>query len=189
MKELWNLIPATAVFIALGIVGFFGGIMLLLSGERQWLPLFFTTLIFLFIVFVLSLRKLSRIRWKQTAAGFLLSGLLLSIWPLHQLYLDTRPTVSAEIDAYMYMPFQEDSNLQVLGETPTVEFKGELPRLDGATALYPVYAATAEMLYPEKWYDPYDSEVMVNTTPDAYLNLFNGTVDAVFAAGPSEGQL
>lgn len=163
--------------------------MLLLSGQRVWLPLFFATLVFLFIVFLLSQRKLSNTVWKQTVLGFLLLATLLSIWPLYQHYLDSIPTVSAEIDAYMYMPFQEDSMLQVLDETPTTEFEGDLPRIDGATALYPVYAAAVEMLYPEQGYDPFDSEVMVNTTPDAYSNLFDGTVDAIFAAGPSEGQL
>lgn len=189
MDKIWGFIPSALIFFALGFIGFIGSMMLLLSGGREWLPLFVAILIFLFVIFVLSQRTLSRKRWKQTAIGFLLAATLLSVWPLYELYLDSIPTVSAEVDAFKYMPFQEDSMLRVLEETPTMKFGGELPRLDGATALYPVYAAAAQMLYPKRWYDPFDSEVMVNTTPDAYSNLFDGTVDAIFAAAPSESQL
>lgn len=189
MNKLWNLVPAAAIFIALGMVGFFGGIMLLLSGERPWLPLFFVTLIFLFVLFILSQRETSKKRWKKIGIGFLLLAVVLSVWPLYMIYIDSLPTVTAEVDVYMYMPFQEDSQLQVLDEEPTLQFDSALPRLDGATALYPVYAAAAEMLYPEKQYDPYNSEVMMNTTPDAYSNLFEGEADAIFAAAPSQGQL
>lgn len=189
MKKLWSLVPAFAIFIALSIVGFFGGIVLLLSGERAWLPLFFFVLLFLFFIFLLSKRIGDAKKWKQTGAVFGVLAIMLAIWPLYQAYLDSIPSVSAEVDIYSYMPFQEDSKLNVLDEEPELRFEGDLPRLDGATALYPIYAAAAEMMYPEDWYEPSDSEVMVNTTPFAYSNLFEGEVDAIFAAAPSQGQL
>jgi len=189
MKKLWSLIPAFAIFVALSIIGFFGGIMILLSGERAWLPLFFFVLLFLFFIFLLSKRIGDAKRWKQTAIVFVVLAIMLAVWPLYQAYLESIPGVSAEVDIYSYMPFQEDSKLNVLDEEPELQFEGDLPRLDGATALYPIYAAAAEMLYPEDWYEPSDSEVMVNTTPFAYSNLFEGEVDAIFAAAPSQGQL
>ena len=65
----------------------------------------------------------------------------------------------------------------------------ELLVLDGATALYPLYAAFVQATYPKKEYDMYMNEVMVNTTPDAYQNLIHGHVDMIFVAGPSEQQL
>ncbi len=189
MKKLWGFIPAFAVFIALSIVAFYGGIILLLSGGRAWLPLFFFVLLFLFFLFILSKQIGNAKRWKQTAVVFVVLAVILAVWPLYQAYLNSIPGVSAEVDIYSYMPFQEDSKLNVLDEEPEIQFERDFPRLDGATALYPVYAAAAEMLYPEDWYEPTDSEVMVNTTPVAYSNLFEGKVDAVFAAAPSQGQL
>lgn len=189
MKKLWGFIPAFAVFIALSIVAFYGGIILLLSGGRAWLPLFFFVLLFLFFLFILSKQIGNAKRWKQTAVVFVVLAVILAVWPLYQAYLNSIPGVSAEVDIYSYMPFQEDSKLNVLDEEPEIQFERDFPRLDGATALYPIYAAAAEMLYPEDWYEPTDSEVMVNTTPVAYSNLFEGKVDAVFAAAPSQGQL
>ena len=56
--------------------------------------------------------------------------------------------------------------------------------MDGATALYPIYSAIAQATYPKKEYDPYNSEVMVNTTPEAYENLINGKVDMIFVNEP-----
>ena len=189
MKKLWGFIPAFAVFIALSIVAFYGGIILLLSGGRAWLPLFFFVLLFLFFLFILYKQIGNAKRWKQTAVVFVVLAVILAVWPLYQAYLDSIPGVSAEVDIYSYMPFQEDSKLNVLDEEPEIQFERDFPRLDGATALYPIYAAAAEMLYPEDWYEPSDSEVVVNTTPVAYSNLFEGKVDAVFAAAPSQGQL
>ena len=64
-----------------------------------------------------------------------------------------------------------------------------MPVIDGATALYPIYAAFAQAVYPEKEYQPYDSEVMSNRTGAAYVNLINGRADIIFALGPSAAQL
>ena len=64
-----------------------------------------------------------------------------------------------------------------------------MPVIDGATALYPIYAAFAQAVYPEKDYDPYGSEVMSNRTGAAYANLINGKADIIFASGPSKAQI
>ena len=93
----------------------------------------------------------------------------------------------AEVDLFEYQPFYS-SKLATLEEA-TLTLKDDLPVLDGATALYPVYAAFVQATYPEKEYDVYNSEVMGNTTPEAYNNLIEGKVDIIFAAGPSESQL
>ncbi|MFD1037685.1 PstS family phosphate ABC transporter substrate-binding protein [Virgibacillus byunsanensis] len=96
---------------------------------------------------------------------------------------------NAEVDLYEYQPFQKDSKVVTLEEPASIEFDGDLPVLDGATALYPVYSAFANATYPEMEYDVYESEVMANKTPNAYKNITNGRVDVIFAAGPSERQL
>ena len=73
-------------------------------------------------------------------------------------------------------------------------------RLDGATALYPVYAAFVQAVYPEVWpesgieieYSPYDiqgSTVLCTGTIEAYERLITGQTDMIFAAAPSQDQL
>ena len=53
---------------------------------------------------------------------------------------------------------------------------GHHDKLDGATALYPLYAAVAQAVYPDKQYDQFDSEVMASKTPEAYKNLMEGNL-------------
>jgi phosphate transport system substrate-binding protein len=67
-----------------------------------------------------------------------------------------------EIALNRYMPFGDmtkvgDSSTQVktLDDPSTLKFTDNLPLLDGATALYPLYAAFVRATYPEGDYNPY----------------------------------
>ncbi|MBE4910646.1 substrate-binding domain-containing protein [Bacillus luteolus] len=94
-----------------------------------------------------------------------------------------------EVDLYQYQPFNQLSKVATLEEESTLKLEGDLPVLDGATALYPLYSAFVQATYPKKEYEIYHSEVMSNKTTDAYQNLIKGSVDIIFVAGPSERQL
>ena len=68
--------------------------------------------------------------------------------------------------------------------------------LDGATALYPVYAGFVQAVYPEGEYRRYDGtnedglgDVTCTGTNDAYERLLTGDTDMIFVAGPSDAQL
>ncbi len=98
-------------------------------------------------------------------------------------------TVNAEVNLYNYHPFAENSKVALLTEVSTLKIETELPILDGATALYPLYSAFVKATYPEKDYDLYKSEVMSSKTDEAYRKLINGEVDMIFAAGPSDFQV
>ena len=93
-----------------------------------------------------------------------------------------------------YTPFTADSMVVTLDEEPTLRFaEGDtLPRMDGATALYPVYAAFAQAVYPESMEEmtPWDirETVACSTTGSAYHRLINGECDILFVAGPSAEQ-
>ena len=64
--------------------------------------------------------------------------------------------------------------------------------MDGATALYPVYAAFAQAVYPEKEYPldgTYDfTSVACSNTMGAYRRLIDRDVDVIFVAEPSQAQ-
>jgi hypothetical protein len=49
-----------------------------------------------------------------------------------------------------YAPYGEDSLVAQLDAPPTLRLEEPLPRMDGATALYPIYSAFARALYPEE---------------------------------------
>lgn len=89
-----------------------------------------------------------------------------------------------------YMPYGEDSKIVVLDKAPSLTLKEELPRLDGATALYPVYAAFAQAVYPKEIFDdrPFNDYLQCSTTPEAYDRLIEGKTDMIFVASASEKQ-
>jgi len=90
-------------------------------------------------------------------------------------------------DSYIwdYAPFVDGNKLEKLDERPTVTITDNYPKLDGATAAYPVYAATAQALYAEM--DPAQAEqyVACSTTGAAYDRLIDGDIDIFFGAQPS----
>lgn len=115
-----------------------------------------------------------------------------------------------EYDLSKIAPFKKNNGLATLGHNPQLRFTDldAMPRLDGATALYPVYAAFAETVYEGlgQWNQenaatesrsnvyvsldefPY-SIVMCTTTPNAYDNLINKKADIIIVAEPSQAQL
>ncbi|RNF39262.1 PstS family phosphate ABC transporter substrate-binding protein [Planococcus salinus] len=96
----------------------------------------------------------------------------------------------AEVDLYAYQPFTESDQLAKLEQPSSFTIEGELPTLDGATALYPLFAAFTQATYPEgeDEYNPYSGPVATTKTPSAYSRLIKGNADVIFAAAPSAGQ-
>jgi phosphate transport system substrate-binding protein len=94
-----------------------------------------------------------------------------------------------EISLRDYQPFQAESMLAKLDAEPNYKITDKPPVLDGATALYPVYAAFVNAVYPEDIYKPENSAVLCSKTAGAYNNLLEGKADIIFCAGPSEAQM
>lgn len=96
---------------------------------------------------------------------------------------------------YAYAPYSSDSKVYIPEEEPDIRFTEEIPRMDGATALYPIYSSFARMVYPREilageGYQVYSNEYLRCTkTPQAYENLAKGEADIIFAAAPSDEQV
>lgn len=86
-----------------------------------------------------------------------------------------------------YQPFKGSTRLVKIDE-PGITISSNHPRLDGATAALPIYAAAAEAIYTG--IDPQDTQFLINssTTPEAYKRLIAKKVDIIFAAQPSPEQ-
>jgi len=108
--------------------------------------------------------------------------------------------VPDSINKYNYQPFSENNKLVVLEEDSKLKLNYNLPIIDGATALYPLYAAFVQAIYPKGEYYPnpkWDSVNYINILPivgcsrtsEAFDNLIDGKVDIIFCAAPSENQI
>jgi phosphate transport system substrate-binding protein len=104
------------------------------------------------------------------------------------------------INRYDYQPFSENNKLVVLEEESKLGLAYNLPIIDGATALYPLYAAFVQAVYQKGEYDPNSTWDSVNhvdilpivgcsRTSKAFDNLIKGKVDIIFCAAPSENQI
>jgi phosphate transport system substrate-binding protein len=89
----------------------------------------------------------------------------------------------------VYTPGADNPRLARLDAPATLKLPRQgLPRLDGATALYPLYAAFVQATWPAL--DAYDMAdlVKVSKTPEAYKRLFAREADIIFVARPSKAQ-
>ncbi len=106
------------------------------------------------------------------------------------------------IDVGSYLPHTEGSDLPDLPSS--LHFTDNLPILDGAAALVPVYAAVIDTVYPEGCVkyeggsfsdDNYygenfsaDSAMQYKNTVRGYKAIVDGDTDILFCAGPSAEQ-
>lgn len=106
------------------------------------------------------------------------------------------------IDVGSYLPFEEGSDLPHI-ETDFM-LSGDLPVLDGAAALVPVYASVIDTVYPEGCVsyegesfsaDNYygenfapDSKMQYRNTVRGYTAVVDGDCDILFCASPSKEQ-
>ena len=199
MKFDWKKALCAAV-ITFFMVVIFGGttLFLFLLGNLGMFPLYVTKIIPVVgtaAIIALSLTLSGYLKpqaHRIVGYGFLAVCLLSLGCIAHGIYQDSLPTVDdRSLMLLDYQPFSRDNQLVTLDEP--ADFQLETPwalRLDGATALYPVYAAFAQAVFPESDdYVPFHSTVECNGTIDAYQRLINGEVDMIFAAAPSQAQL
>lgn len=138
---------------------------------------------------------------KKQLCIIILSVLLFAILDFSIYHTFTRrviPDTSTEMQAKSvevseYLPFHENSKIVKMRSELTLT--GDLPVLDGAAALYPVFSAFVNAVYPENSCIFQDGNfasascLQMNNTRGAYQGVVDGTVDLVFCAAPSDDQL
>ena len=98
---------------------------------------------------------------------------------------------SVELDAYL--PFDDDS--KVVDVDGSLKLTDNLPVIDGAAALYPVFSGFVNAVYPAdsvhfdgENFTP-DSALQYSNTRGVYKGIVDGTVDIAVCVAPSEEQL
>ncbi|WP_449540239.1 PstS family phosphate ABC transporter substrate-binding protein [Ferdinandcohnia sp. Marseille-Q9671] len=186
---------AAGIFIVLsvGFIGFIATIFSALSRNAEfYVP--FTIISTIGVIIFLNLAIFGQVKKKIPKIVSLLffALCLLSIITFngYQAYVNSLEVVSTQdVDLTEYQPFTENTKAVSLEEPSTFKIKDNLPTIDGATALYPVYSAFVQAVYPEKEYPLYDSEVVSSQTSEAFGRLLNGDVDLIFMAHPSDNQM
>lgn len=100
--------------------------------------------------------------------------------------------VNVNINNDEYRPFDEKSKIVKLDHEASLRLTDNLPIVDGATALFPVYSAYVNAVYPSdiEVAEHFNRGVIVyNSTSAGYRALAKGETDIFFGAYPSEEQI
>ena len=194
-----------AIGIAIPILLFFGGALLILFffGSMGMFPLYVTRVIPVAGIAVMAAWILSASGYfsPKVKRGLGMCALLVCMGCVVSIgigaYRESLATVDdRDLLLWQYEPFSEDNQLAALDGPASLELDHrQTLRLDGATALYPVYAAFVQAVYPEGEYPLYTStadgngQVACTGTIEAYERLVQGNTDMIFAAAPSQDQL
>ena len=108
------------------------------------------------------------------------------------------------VDVGLYLPHEPNSDLARVESSLKFTLEDDIPVLDGAAALLPVYAAIADAIYPvgsvtyeggvfsdDNYYGENfapDSKMQYRNTVRGYTAVVDGTADILFCAAPSAAQ-
>lgn len=189
MQTFWGVLSVLFIMALLFPLAAIGSLMAYFTGMDYLIP--FIAAAYLAIGAFAFMSRFELYKYKKffiigASAAFAIAF----VYAIPGIYDKTRPVVSdGQVDLVEYQPFMEKTKAVKLDEEASLRIVDDLPVIDGATALYPIYAAFAQAVYPEKEYDPYNSEVMSSRTGAAYVNLINGRADIIFVAAPSKAQI
>lgn len=149
-----------------------------------WLPLMAIPLIW---------AKNKRAAFKFGCAALclcLIFGAAEGLCRVHQraITINTTPNINVR----EYLPFDENSKIVRL-DHDSLHLTDNLPRLDGAAAVFPVYAAFVHAVYPDTvtlggTAGQVDSSFNYSNTVEGYRRLAEKRIDLFFGAYPSEEQ-
>jgi|GEM_PF-5853458 len=151
------------IVFAVGYVGFWMAVIAIFVGSGKfYAPVLIISCIILLVLILLGMFRLMSSRKLKIFWISFLSLLLVScgIHEIRNAYDRSFLRIRDSIDLSLYTPFADNTLAVSLEETSTLKLESDLPLLDGATALYPLYAAFVQAVYPEKEYTPYDGEVV-----------------------------
>lgn len=189
MKTFWGILSVAFIMVLLFPIVFIISVITYFSETRFIFPLVLAAYVSLGGFLVMARFEVQRYK-KFFIIGSAALFVIALLFATPEFIDKTRKVISdGSLEVEEYLPFKKDTKAVTLDEPASLKIEDNLPVIDGATALYPIYSAFAQAVYPEKDYAVQGSEVMSNRTGQAYANVINGTADIIFVLGPSAQQL
>ena len=197
-RIIWRVVLSLGVLVAAGVAGFWLLLMLIFgrSFEQHAIIALYPTTVALLLLIVNGQWRKKWFRWVLLAWLALAVGFGVSLGVNY--YRLSIPTVDdRSLQINRYHPFKAETEAVTLAEASDLRLSYEEAaslRIDGATALYPVYAGFARNAFEPTeeyylWGEDRGTTLECNGTTNAYHDLIKGRVDVIFCAEPSRKQL
>lgn len=186
-KLVWQVIFTLFSVIGSAYAGLYSVFMLVANGYWGIVAVLGAILLPSLLFPLIWVRK--RLRFLGVWCIFLLVFLLLlgvNQWVINY-HERITVNVTPNINVQEYLPFDEESKIVKL-RSQTLQLQGDLPVVDGAAALFPVYSAFVHATYPETT-QLYDGVMEYHNTIGGYQLLGEKQTDIFFGAYPSEDQI
>lgn len=124
--------------------------------------------------------------WVISLAVFSIMAGINFVWLQYDesITIDTAPSINVR----EYLPFREDSKIIKLDHEASLQLTGDLPIVDGAAAVFPVYSAFVNAVYPDST-ELNDGVFEYRNTVSGYRALGKKQTDIFFGAFPSKDQI
>lgn len=187
-----RVLASITITLALAFFGLIYSVIVGLATGKTWLGLF-TGCVVLGIIIFINLVIFGQGKKKMTKRVFLAFATVCLLVVIsnfvHGKYMKSLEVVSTQdVNLEDYQPFVPNTKVAKLEEESTYKIEAQLPRLDGSTALYPMFASFVQAVYPEKEYPLDGGELVSSQTSFAFELLLKGNVDIAFMPKPSDKQ-
>ena len=178
--------------LAITFVSYFAGLIILILCVSQGITgilTFFGLLLLPALLFPLLHVKNKKKVFKYWGIFAIILAIALSINIVINKYnekitIDTNPNINTQ----EYLPFTANSKIVKLEREASLKLTNNLPIVDGAAAVFPVYSAFVNATYPNNM-KLYDGIFEYNNTVGGYKLLGEKETDIFFGAYPSKEQI
>lgn len=174
------------VVVVSGYAAIIGGMILMVEGVHQVLAYIGMAVLpsLLLPLIWLKKRKKFLIIWMFPAVIYFIAlGVNYGLEKYDQsITINTAPNITIR----EYLPFKQTSKIIKMDDA-TLELTENLPIIDGAAALFPVYSAFVHAVYPDTT-ELYDGIFEYNNTPRGYERLAEKRTDVFIGVYPSDEQ-
>jgi phosphate transport system substrate-binding protein len=147
--------------------------------------------IFIFAALIIWTKRFRSFSFKLLGIIFILEiGTLLGL-EIYQRYEKSITIAVRDLNIDEYLPFMEESKIVRLPKESSFKITKDIPIVDGAKALFPVYFAFVDAVYPDNIgkLNEENSPLRYNNTPKGYEYLAQKKIDIFFGVYPNEEQI